>query len=104
MPPERFVVVKTFPDLARNASLCSRPVSKIPPKPEPISNAFDAGRLNIAFAKSASRSEEHTSELQSLRHIVCRLLPEKNTILQRLQPSNHLAYPLEAAELDENRV
>src|ERR1035438_865552 len=26
-----------------------------------------------------SRSEEHTSELQSLRHLVCRLLLEKNT-------------------------
>src|SRR5205814_5433667 len=27
--------------------------------------------------KRSSRSEEHTSELQSLRHIVCRLLLEK---------------------------
>src|ERR1039458_2132907 len=27
---------------------------------------------------SACRSEEHTSELQSLRHLVCRLLLEKN--------------------------
>src|ERR1035441_3453147 len=27
--------------------------------------------------KSMSRSEEHTSELQSLRHLVCRLLLEK---------------------------
>src|ERR1039458_1275202 len=27
--------------------------------------------------KSATRSEEHTSELQSLRHIVCRLLLDK---------------------------
>src|ERR1039458_10410969 len=26
----------------------------------------------------SSRSEEHTSELQSLRHLVCRLLLEKN--------------------------
>src|SRR5262245_63722398 len=26
---------------------------------------------------AASRSEEHTSELQSLRHLVCRLLLEK---------------------------
>src|SRR5436853_3942578 len=26
---------------------------------------------------SAARSEEHTSELQSLRHLVCRLLLEK---------------------------
>src|SRR5438045_7516296 len=28
-------------------------------------------------AKGESRSEEHTSELQSLRHLVCRLLLEK---------------------------
>src|SRR5437899_7220523 len=28
----------------------------------------------------ASRSEEHTSELQSLRHLVCRLLLEKKKI------------------------
>src|SRR5438045_4649027 len=27
--------------------------------------------------RKASRSEEHTSELQSLRHLVCRLLLEK---------------------------
>src|ERR1035438_5054548 len=27
---------------------------------------------------STHRSEEHTSELQSLRHLVCRLLLEKN--------------------------
>src|SRR2546429_5519571 len=29
-------------------------------------------------ATSTSRSEEHTSELQSRLHLVCRLLPEKN--------------------------
>src|SRR5258705_7736285 len=28
----------------------------------------------------AARSEEHTSELQSLRHLVCRLLLEKKTV------------------------
>src|SRR5437899_7393831 len=28
-------------------------------------------------ATAATRSEEHTSELQSLRHLVCRLLLEK---------------------------
>src|ERR1035441_8741797 len=28
----------------------------------------------IVFARLADRSEEHTSELQSLRHLVCRLL------------------------------
>src|SRR5205814_9653368 len=30
-----------------------------------------------AAARNDSRSEEHTSELQSLRHLVCRLLLEK---------------------------
>src|SRR5437899_5393479 len=32
---------------------------------------------NAAGLIAASRSEEHTSELQSLRHLVCRLLLEK---------------------------
>src|ERR1035438_10721506 len=31
----------------------------------------------MSSPKSAARSEEHTSELQSLRHLVCRLLLEK---------------------------
>src|SRR5262245_62381846 len=32
---------------------------------------------NGTGAANAARSEEHTSELQSLRHLVCRLLLEK---------------------------
>src|SRR5690625_6617037 len=32
-----------------------------------------------AFNKQAQRSEEHTSELQSRGHLVCRRLLEKNT-------------------------
>src|SRR5258705_3812051 len=35
------------------------------------------------------RSEEHTSELQSLRHLVCRLLLEKKKKL-----SHYTAYPM----------
>src|SRR5438045_9414693 len=35
---------------------------------------FDAWRTRLENEK---RSEEHTSELQSLRHLVCRLLLEK---------------------------
>src|SRR5262245_2305971 len=40
-----------------------------------------------AFEKMPKRSEEHTSELQSLRHLVCRLLLEKKkkTSIQRLK-------------------
>src|SRR5262245_63914760 len=33
--------------------------------------------LKVALALCPVRSEEHTSELQSLRHLVCRLLLEK---------------------------
>src|SRR5215472_6347635 len=33
--------------------------------------------LSLAGRLRAGRSEEHTSELQSLRHLVCRLLLEK---------------------------
>src|SRR5205814_9403198 len=36
-----------------------------------------SGRCWVANGPSAPRSEEHTSELQSLRHLVCRLLLEK---------------------------
>src|SRR5947199_3370962 len=36
------------------------------------------------------RSEEHTSELQSLRHLVCRLLLEKKkNIWRKGRPSQH---------------
>src|SRR5205814_9507610 len=34
-------------------------------------------RLGVLPAADLARSEEHTSELQSLRHLVCRLLLEK---------------------------
>src|SRR5262245_62254530 len=38
-----------------------------------------------AAVSCPSRSEEHTSELQSLRHLVCRLLLEKKKTRQRAQ-------------------
>src|SRR5258705_1318236 len=37
----------------------------------------DPHRRGLACRAEFSRSEEHTSELQSLRHLVCRLLLEK---------------------------
>src|SRR2546425_7647212 len=50
----------------------------------PISGATSRRSVSPAFAKTASygsesrpRSEEHTSELQSLAYLVCRLLLEK---------------------------
>src|ERR1039458_3121402 len=34
------------------------------------------GTVNVRLSRVFTRSEEHTSELQSLRHLVCRLLLE----------------------------
>src|SRR5262245_63278228 len=52
-------------------------------RPAPVLDG-DPGRLLLAPVLAApcrrladGRSEEHTSELQSLRHLVCRLLLEK---------------------------
>src|ERR1035438_10067999 len=36
-------------------------------------------RVSSSVGGGVGRSEEHTSELQSLRHLVCRLLLEKKT-------------------------
>src|SRR5262245_62815696 len=42
------------------------------------------GRIEVDSVPGRGRSEEHTSELQSLRHLVCRLLLEKkNTEINR---------------------
>src|SRR5262245_62266171 len=49
-----------------------------------LSNIFNP-RMSKCFdgpAPTISRSEEHTSELQSLRHLVCRLLLEKKKIAE----------------------
>src|SRR5438045_7398838 len=63
---------------------CRRPSSRSPPLPP------DGDRR---LAARVGRSEEHTSELQSLRHLVCRLLLEKKKQKdkierERLQPNN----------------
>src|SRR5258705_2497561 len=42
-------------------------------------------RAGQASAGPARRSEEHTSELQSLRHLVCRLLLEKKKKIKTLE-------------------
>src|SRR5437899_3574168 len=47
-----------------------------------------------ASVPARERSEEHTSELQSLRHLVCRLLLEKKKIrITRNQSNNSPRHP-----------
>src|SRR5947199_4944039 len=57
-----------------------------PPGVEPLEERLTSGRPRCG----ACRSEEHTSELQSLRHLVCRLLLEKKKIFGRF-PESHRA-------------
>src|SRR5262245_62576850 len=42
-----------------------------------VNKASDLNRAERHQRSPGNRSEEHTSELQSLRHLVCRLLLEK---------------------------
>src|SRR5262245_64314885 len=50
-----------------------------------------SARGELAASTRDARSEEHTSELQSLRHLVCRLLLEKKkkTIQNHQDPLPH---------------
>src|SRR5258705_6095452 len=49
---------------------------------------LERGRCGGRQGSRIDRSEEHTSELQSLRHLVCRLLLEKKRI-SALHPVPH---------------
>src|SRR5690349_22855959 len=51
--------------------------------PKPGSRIRNARRTRHALVTLPSRSEEHTSELQSRRDLVCRLLLEKKKMLSR---------------------
>src|SRR5256884_4819293 len=69
--------------MSRNVITVSRLASGknviMPPRPRPAPSASasrSASRISAA-AMASSRSEEHTSELQSRLHLVCRLLLEK---------------------------
>src|SRR2546429_993264 len=51
----------------------------------PASTTSASASSGAARIVSGTRSEEHTSELQSRLHLVCRLLLEKKKSLQRIQ-------------------
>src|SRR3989441_6849799 len=50
------------------------------PQERELLDALDAGATGFVEKMEAARSEEHTSELQSLAYLVCRLLLEKKKI------------------------
>src|SRR2546429_5386940 len=59
---------------------------------EGIMKHDDVAALHLAIgqrlAQKIIRSEEHTSELQSRLHLVCRLLLEKKKNIERSQPQD----------------
>src|SRR5258708_16120707 len=61
-------------------------------------NDLAIGKYDLSSLRVIQRSEEHTSELQSPDHLVCRLLLEKKKIKIRPQytkhaPSTHTSPP-----------
>src|SRR5258705_4404782 len=89
---------------------CARQISDVPPPTSVLSPCAVRGRrrpraLSLAETLSGGvgrpgcgrsckpRSEEHTSELQSLRHLVCRLLLEKKNIHTLMCHSLYLTLP-----------
>src|SRR5262245_63442969 len=69
-----------YTTLFRSFSLRPTSSSRLPASAASVSTLVvswnDAALMNESDCSEA-RSEEHTSELQSLRHLVCRLLLEK---------------------------
>src|SRR5436309_9651439 len=57
-------------------------------KGELIVERLDAQNYEIGLLGKGTRSEEHTSELQSRENLVCRLLLEKKKFLQLLTNIN----------------
>src|SRR5258707_12039342 len=54
----------------------------------PTRQALRIFRISIVVSASATRSEEHTSELQSRQYLVCRLLLEKKNKQCAIIPDN----------------
>src|SRR5947208_10542502 len=54
-----------------------------------VDGGAEAKRVGLALESIFARSEEHTSELQSPDHLVCRLLLEKKTSPSPRTPATH---------------
>src|SRR5438552_12737192 len=69
------------------------PISGRAPHPSAVGLTFVATTGTGSPIASGSRSEEHTSELQSPDQLVCRLLLEKKTAtIRRLFPESTASY------------
>src|SRR5947199_6535662 len=72
-----FITYAYSADFASGKWGCS---GRSPPPLCPATSALPSRpTISTSTSRDGKRSEEHTSELQSLRHLVCRLLLEKKT-------------------------
>src|SRR5436305_5246137 len=60
------------------------PISPARPRSSPAAPQASGWPRSSSSQEAAPRSEEHTSELQSRPHLVCRLLLEKKNIILKL--------------------
>src|SRR5262245_31881357 len=65
-----------YPPVSPNVEAIQEARSSFAPQPVPVRSIISICILFVAICRNC-KSEEHTSELQSLRHLVCRLLLEK---------------------------
>src|SRR5947199_6602552 len=68
---------------------------------------LSAAATTRVLGTPACRSEEHTSELQSLRHLVCRLLLEKkntNVIFHQSNYTYNSVYTKHNCELNDDKL
>src|SRR5438034_7136980 len=70
-------VLARHPSRATTMAVSPRSASKPPREPESNDAATATVAITASDTRAATRSEEHTSELQSHSDLVCRLLLEK---------------------------
>src|SRR5205814_8173427 len=77
------ITALSAPARARRGFARSFQITSIYPDFTALENVMLAVQAHSGSSAVKSRSEEHTSELQSLRHLVCRLLLEKKKKTRR---------------------
>src|SRR2546427_8700768 len=91
-PPRSTLFPYTTLFRSTSASTCSsRPAatpscfshSSYRPMGSRLPQVLNSASGNVARASRSSRSEEHTSELQSQSNLVCRLLLEKKKVIEQ---------------------
>src|SRR2546425_1710385 len=85
------------PQSAESITAVDAEFMAMPRRPPTVGSPWMKQRSKIrSWGRAAARSEEHTSELQSLAYLVCRLLLEKKKINQLHKISRYMFQLLDA--------